>query len=138
MNTMAPEAIITADTAWISAGVRDVLLSFQDSPAVVSAARYLFDLCFNDEPFVSGVCERFYVRGGLDSTWSDPDAAVTFVQAILAGYADDDLRWMTRANRVRVATAAMRGWAEHHSDPMPPPVWHRLIGGTICAFGGAA
>ena len=125
MNTMAPEAIITAEII----DVRPILDRLE------GYAHRLFREAYNDEPFVSGVCERFYVRAALDSTWNDPDAAVTLVQAIVHGYADDDLRWMTRANRVRVAVAAMRGWAEHHSDPMPPPVWHRLIGDTIVQIG---
>ena len=66
----------------------------------------------------AGLEARLYVRGGLDPTYTDPDARDAYVQQL----AD--------TNPV-LAAAFLAGWVNHHPDPDPPVLaWHRLIGGV--------
>lgn len=69
------------------------------------------------------VWARFYVRGGMDSRFTEPDAVDDYLR-VLAGVPGE-----TGA----VARAAfLRGWAEHRSvaEPITPVVWHRYLGDT--------
>jgi hypothetical protein len=69
------------------------------------------------------VWARFYVRGGMDSRFVDPDAVDDYVR-ILTGVPGE---------KGTVARAAfLRGWAEHRSvgEPTTPVVWHRYLGDT--------
>lgn len=72
---------------------------------------------------VDQVWARFYVRGGMDHRFTDPD------------HVDDYLRVLNGipGEKGAVARAAfLRGWAEHRSvaDPKTPVIWHRYIGDT--------
>lgn len=73
---------------------------------------------------VDQVWARFYVRGGMDHRFTDPDAV------------DDYLRILNGVPGEKGATARaafLRGWAEHRSVPTSdntPVIWHRYIGNT--------
>lgn len=72
---------------------------------------------------VDQVWARFYVRGGMDPRFAEPDAVDEYLR-ILNGIRGD------RGAAAR--NAFLRGWAEHRSVPTPrdPVVWHRYIGDT--------
>jgi hypothetical protein len=73
---------------------------------------------------------RWYVRGGFDPKYADPERRDRFAQVLAAWPGGGPV----------IAAAFLRGWALHrdHDVTGPPEAWHRLIGTTRLQVGGAA
>lgn len=67
------------------------------------------------------VWARFYVRGGMDPAYAEPDAVDEYLRA---------LNVIPGGRGAAARAAFLRGWAEHRSVPAAPVVWHRYIGNT--------
>lgn len=69
------------------------------------------------------VWARFYVRGGMDHRYIEPDAVDEYLRV---------LNHVPGRKGEAARAAFLRGWAEHRSvaEPTTPVVWHRFIGST--------
>lgn len=79
----------------------------------------------------AGLEARYYVRGGLDPTYATPEARDAYVKGILTvGFWDG-------MGHVRAA-AFLRGWVEHHPEPVcecwwtDPSTW---LSAASCGYG---
>jgi len=82
------------------------------------------------EVYVAGLEGRYYVRGGLDSRYREPEARDALVRALLAC---EELTpcHLSRKERGRVAAAFLTGWVQGQGEavqeclcwPTPPEMW---------------
>lgn len=93
-------------------------------------------IAWSHEVQVSGLEAKVYVRAALDPAYAEPDALDELVRLLVrkpsAVLGLGDTLMLHRADRFRLAAAAMRGWAEHRSAPVPehsPLPYHRFLAG---------
>lgn len=78
----------------------------------------------NDEVNVCGLEARFYVRGGVACRLGLEDLD-DLIGHLLNGAGE--ALFLTRENRIRLAVAAMRGYADSETEPVTPVIWYRYF-----------
>lgn len=70
---------------------------------------------------------RVYIKGGMDSLYSDPEVRDLFVKNLLQG--SGGMGYFSAQERAEVASEFLRGWVTHRKhEPVDALSWHRLIG----------
>ena len=126
--TTAQPGVVTLDFRPMKAAMANVAASLQE--AVARAQRFLGTLRdrANDPVHIAGLEARFHVRAALDPDYTDEFAITWLVNRIMQGEVPE-LFFITRANRARIAAAALNAWVEAHpAQEVTVLAWHRLIG----------
>lgn len=75
------------------------------------------------EVYVAGLEARYWVRGGLDTRYRDPEARDALVRDLMRGKELPPPCLLDAKERAQVATAFLAGWAQSYPEPPACACW---------------